>query len=90
MAFEWFGCAIFSPEGQTATVEVRQTLGDRYMEKTMFRQQQKDRRSRRNREGSLYAPTNDRGEELGDYEGHTARTSLYTTAYEPGGRSERR
>src|SRR4051812_40665028 len=30
MAFEWSGCAIFPPDGQTATVEVRQTLGDRY------------------------------------------------------------
>src|SRR3954451_17924686 len=30
MAFEWSGCAIFSPDGQTATVQVRQTLGDRY------------------------------------------------------------
>ena len=30
MAFEWFRCAIFAPGGQTATVEVRQTLGDRY------------------------------------------------------------
>src|SRR5690242_6913236 len=30
MAFEWSRCAIFRPDGQTATVEVRETLGDRY------------------------------------------------------------
>src|SRR5690349_19601137 len=30
MAFEWSRCAIFRPDGHTATVEVRQTLGGRY------------------------------------------------------------
>ena len=52
---------------------------DRYMEKTMFTQQQKKSRPRQRRPDALYRA----GEGLmqdGDYEGHVMRTSAYTAA----------
>jgi hypothetical protein len=54
-------------------------LTDKYMEKTMFAQQQKRNRPRDRRPDGLYRP----GEGLmqdGDYQGHVMRTSAYTAA----------
>ncbi|HEU4457200.1 MAG TPA: SDR family oxidoreductase [Longimicrobium sp.] len=54
-------------------------MTDRVFERTMFRQQK-----RRGRPGgqddTLYSPPLDTGREHGDYEGHVAQTSAYTTA----------
>jgi short-subunit dehydrogenase len=54
-------------------------MTDRFMERAMFGQQK--RRGRPGgQEDTLYAPPEDTGRARGDYEGHVAETSAYTTA----------
>ena len=54
-------------------------LTDRYMERALFRQQQKDRPSPKRDAHNLNSPIDDL-QERGDYEGHVAESSLYTEA----------
>ena len=54
-------------------------LTDRYMELTMFDQQQKEQPARPRSQHTLYKPSEDLAER-GEYDGHVRRTSLYTRA----------
>ena len=67
------GGAIISAIGRYAP-----RLTDKYMERTMFKQQRRDEPDSNRHEG-LYEPTED-PRERGDYEGMTRETSVYTKA----------
>ena len=63
----------------TAMGNAAPRLTDKYMERTMFRQQKKDRPNRGRERNALYSASNDLSQR-GDYEGHVMETSFYTKA----------